>query len=261
MRKTAVVLPFAALALGAAGFFLRRAELMTAFEPSGFAKPREPITIALAALTALVLVLSAFAAAAIRGRYQSEPRFERAYRMDGLTLLAGFLSGLAFLAGVAARCFELFTAGELSAHQYVFIALGALSGFALLFLTRAAFTGRFGGGLCYVSVCPTLFYCFWLILIYRENAANPVLLSYAYLVLAACACAFLYYVSAGYAFGKTCTGKTAFGHLTAVYFSAIIQAEDLPLSARLFFGASLVFAFFAGVRFFANLKARSAERD
>jgi len=258
MRKTAVVLPFAALALGAAGFFLRRAELAAAFEPSGFAKPHEPLTIALAALTVLVIVLSAAAAAVIRGRYQAEPKFERAYRMGAVTLLMGFLSGLAFLAGAAARSLELFRAGDVSTHQYIFIALGAISGFALLFLTRAAFTGRFAGGLSYVSVGPTLFFCFWLILIYRENAANPVLLSYAYLVLAACACAFLFYIWAGYAFGKAYTGKTAFGHLAAVYFTALVQAEEMPLWARLFFGASLVFAFFTGARFFGNLKQRDA---
>ncbi|HHT16570.1 MAG TPA: hypothetical protein GXZ77_02465 [Papillibacter sp.] len=258
MRKSAVVLPLAALVTGAAGFFLRRAELETAFEPSGFAVPGDSRTIALMALAAAVIILSAVAGFMISKRYQAAPKFERAYRTGGVTFFLGFLTGLAFIAGAALYLFEHFTYGSAGLFQYVFTALSALSGFSLILLAYAAFTGRFSGGLSYLSVFPTLFFCLWLIIIYRDNAANPVVLSYAYRIVAACSSAFLYYIAAGYAFGKPYPGKTAFGHLVTVYFCAVVQADPLPLWTRLFFGASLAFALFMGVRYFKNLSKKDA---
>ena len=173
MRKSALVLPFAALVMGAGGFFLRRMELETAFEPSGFAIPGAPVTIALAALAAAALILAIAAGITARKRYESAPHYERAYRSGGAAFILGCLAGLAFLAGTAACLLEAFSAGKPGVFKYVFAALAAVSGFSLIMLARAAFTGRFGGGLSYLSVFPTLFFCLWLIIIYRENAPNP----------------------------------------------------------------------------------------
>ena len=258
MRKTAGVLPFAALVLGAGGFFLRRVELKTAFEPSGFAIPGATVTVALVALTAAALIFAAITGLAVRARYQSAPLYERAYRSGGAALLAGCLAGLAFLIGTALYLYEAVSGGSAGIFDLVFAALAAISGFSLILLARAAFTGRFGGGLSYLSVFPALFFCLWLIAIYRENAPNPVILSYAYQITAACACAFVYYISAGCAFGKAYAGKMAFGHLAAVFFCAVALADPLPLWTKLFFGASLVFSLATGVSFFKNLSPKDA---
>ena len=57
MRR-ALILPVTAIAGGAAGFFLRRLELATAFEPdTGLPIPDMPVTWALIALSAAVAVL------------------------------------------------------------------------------------------------------------------------------------------------------------------------------------------------------------
>jgi len=86
-------------------------------------------------------------------------------------------------------------------------------------------------------VVPILFMCFWLIVMYKQNATNPVLLSYCYYCLAIMASTLSFYYTAGFVFKKPAPGKTIFAYLASIYFCLVTLADEHPVSIKLIFAA------------------------
>jgi hypothetical protein len=270
MRKSAVVMPLLALVAGVVGFFLRRTEVDTVFNPvTGLASTDAPVTILLIGLSALAVVGAAVFAAAISRRYKAETEYTRAFAPRGFLYLAvSFLLGLVWLASAAWYFVEKRAAalsampagfaGRVSVVDFIFTVLAALSAISVIILARGAYKGKGGSEMLLFSVIPPVFFCFWLVILYKENAANPVLLAYCYQVLAIAAATLGYYFSAGFVFGKAVTGRAIASILAAVYFCTLVIADGISQPMKLMFGVTAVNMLMNAVVFLRNLKSRAS---
>lgn len=270
MRKSAVVIPILALVAGVLGFILRRTEVDTIFNPvTGLAGTDAPVTMLLIGLSVLVVLgAAAFAVAASR-RHKAEPDYTRAFAPRGFLYLAvSFLLGLIWLASAVwyfvekrAAAMSVMPAGftgRVSLIDMIFTVLAALSAISVIILARGAYKGKGSSEMLLFSVIPPVFFCFWLVILYKDNAANPVLLAYCYQVLAIAAATLGYYFSAGFIFGKAVTGRAITSMLAAIYFCTVAIADGIGQPMKLMFGVTAVSMLMNAVVFLRNLKSRAS---
>ena len=241
MRKFAAAMPILALVAGVIGFFLRRRELATVFDDvTGLAQRSAPVSLALIGLVAaaviifLVFSITAFGGKAARGQMSS-------LRHTGPINLAVLLVlGAAWLVSAVMYYLNIRAAGEFPMVETYFAALSALSGLSVAALAFAEYRSERGSVRLLLSVIPALFMCFWLVLLYKQNAANPVLLSYCYQCLAILTSALSFYFAAGYVFGKAAPGKTIFSFLITIFFCCIALADNLATELKAVFAIVII---------------------
>lgn len=242
MQKRSLA-PAAVLAAGIIGAVLRRMELDTAFEENGLPIPWARATVALALVSALVFVLCAALAVSLKKRFVPQEGFKRAYRTDSYLLFAI----MALLGGGVLVCAALLlisggdVLGLTGWMRYVFLLLMALSGIGMALMAYSVYTRKDTRLLKIGSVMPSLFYCFWMVSLYRQNAGNPVILDYCYSALALGAAAVSSYYAAGYAFGRQSLSGCVLISLTAVYLLTVAAADPAPMTLRLVLAAGAVF--------------------
>lgn len=258
MRKSAVVMPLVALIAGALGFIIRYLEVTTVFDSeTGLAERGSPISYALIGLTLLVIAGAILFAALSSGKYRAESEFVEAFAPRGfLYIVVSFLIGFAWLAAVVLYYLNISAVDSVSVIDWVFVFLSALSAISVIFMARAAYKGKGGSEVLLFSVVPAIFFCFWLIILYKNNAANPVLLSYCYLTLAIAAAALSSYFTAGFVFNKAGCGKAIFCYLLSVYFSVVVLADNTDLPVKIIFGVTAINQFMNTVVFMRNLKSK-----
>lgn len=110
-------------------------------------------------------------------------------------------------------------AGASDLFSRLLAVFAALSGVSCLVLALAVCRRRGGNETALASFVIVLFLCFWLILRYKETAADPTLLRFAYGLLGLAMAAVAAYYLAGYAFGRSRVCATLFFSMTGVYFS------------------------------------------
>jgi hypothetical protein len=272
MRKSAVVVPILALVTGLVGFFFRKMEVSTVFDPvTGLAKRGASVTTLMIGIAVLAAVIAVVSAVLTVRRYASEPEYTRAFAPRGMAYLGvSFLASAAWLVGsiwyfagqMAARAVPegvvpMPGAGAFSIIDLLFTVLAALSAISVIILARRAYKGSAGSEMLVFSVIPSIFFCFWLVVLYKNNAANPILLSYCYQTLAIAAAALSTYFSAGYVFGKAPTGKTIVSFFLAIFFCMVVLADNIGLPLKLLFGATAVIVLINTVVFLRNLKPRN----
>lgn len=252
MRKS-VVCPILAVALGAAGFALRKWELSTAFEPeTGLVTPGMPSTIALIAVSAAAVLLFLLCAMGKHADFTGE--FHQAFAAKGNTfflsaaVLGAFLAfgGAALeLASVAGSYREARAMALQGMGGNPFLAIllpvvlagfSAAAGASVLMLARKCYRGetveRMSGGV----LLPAYALCLWLIVAYQARASDPVIQDYIYELLAIiCALLAAYYL-AGFAFQRPRPGKTVFFALSGVYFSLVTLADRHDPATLLLYG-------------------------
>jgi hypothetical protein len=258
MRKSAVAVPISALIAGAFGFIIRSMEVNTAFESAtGFAKRGATSTTILIVLSVLVIVLALLYAVLTGRRLKAENDFSKAFAPKGFLYLGvSFLLALGWIVADVLYFFDKSGAGAVTILDIIWIFLAAVTAFSLIFLARGAYKGRGGTELLLFSIIPSIFFCYWLIILYKDNAANPVLLSYSFQTLAIAAVTLSFYFSAGFVFKKTVTGRALFSFLISIFFCAVVLADHISLPVRMFFGITLVFQLMNSIVFIRNLKRR-----
>lgn len=258
MRKSAVVLPLLALIAGAAGYLLRFIEVNSEFETAtGFAVRNGQTGLILIALSVAVAVLAAAGGFIFSSRRKADSEYGRAFSPKsfvyiGLSMFLGFV----WLAADVLYFVNLRGNNALTAIDLIFILLAALFAFSVIFLARGAYKGQGGAEMLLFSVIPSIFFSFWLIVLYKNNAANPVLLSYCYQALAIAAAALSYYFSAGFVFGKAVTGRMLFSFLLTIYFCGVVIADNIGLPIKIFFAVTLAIQLINTVVFIRNLRPR-----
>jgi hypothetical protein len=254
MRKSAAVIPVLALIAGALGFAVRQMEVNTAFESvTGFAKRNAPVTTMLIALSGLVLVLAALFALLVIMKFKAVNDYSKAFAPKGfLYIVAQFILALGWLAADILCFFE--KRAVLTVVDIVWIFLAAVTAFALIFLARGAYKGHGGKELFLFSIIPPIFFCYWLIILYKDNAANPVLLSYCYQCLALASAALSFYFSAGFVFKKSATARSLISFLVTIYFCAVVLADTIILPLKIIFGITIIFQLINTVVFIRNLR-------
>ncbi|MGE4484490.1 MAG: hypothetical protein AB7C97_05145 [Oscillospiraceae bacterium] len=228
MRKFGVIISAFAVICGAAGFFLRKNELLTVFDAeTGLAEPFARVSVMLMSLlivAAMVIVIAVFGA--FRGK-RTEEVYEKAFAIKSVGVLAlYFILGLFAVAG--AVLYWLGTPAPVSGIPFAAIAFSvfaALSGVSFIILAVHSFKGNAGIEMGLFSVIPPLFFSFWLVVTYKQNAANPVLLDFFYECAALAVAALAFYFVAGYIYKRRCPRMTLISQLIAVCLLTVFFAD------------------------------------
>ena len=256
MRKSAVIMPLVALLAGVLGMFVRRRELATVFDSAtGLAESYAPSSVLLISLSAVIIMLSVVIAVVVSGRSKAERDYTRAFEPDSFLYVgASFVFGVGWLAAVVLQFIRLRSVGIMTIIDWFFMLLAAIAAVSVIILAIGAYTRRRGSGMIVFSIIPSLFFCYWLIILYKDNATNPVLLDYCYQSLAIAAAALSFYFAAGYAFKKAAVGWTLFSYLITIFFCVVVLADSVGLPIRLMFGIIAVVSALNANAFVRNLK-------
>lgn len=257
MRKE-IILPAVAVAGGVGGFFLRRWELASAFEPdTGLPLPNMPATWA-------IILLSVVVAAALillaRGRHRPfAGGHDAAFAAKGNTvyIMAVVCSAFLLLASAvfnfmglgrayqeAVALFEQTRQGNPFFTVLPRILLGALSAASFLCVLssgRNNYRDEGRGRFSFTLLMPAYMACLWLIAAYQARAGDPVRRDYIYELFAIIAGVLALYFIAGFAFERAKVFRTALFSLLGVYFSLLTLADAHDLYAALLYGFLILY--------------------
>ena len=240
MKKAAFILPGFALIAGAVGCFLRKRELLLAFDGEGFPISGAAQSTALIVFSAVVLaILLAFAIFSTR-QYKLLVGFENIFGTDLLSYPIALVSiGFVWFGATGMIAYEYFSSGNTAVFDLFYLILSALSAISIILFAILVYQDPRKKMIFALCMVPIIFTCFWLILLYRQNASNPFLLSYVYTFLAVMFSTLSFYYTAGFAYGKTTAGGTIFCNLTAVYFCFVTLADPIGFPAKVILAAIL----------------------
>jgi hypothetical protein len=260
MRKNAVIAAVAAIVFAVAGFFLRRVQIMTGFEPSGLALRGAAITTLMPALAAVVVIAAVAIATIVKIRANPVTGYKNAFADGGLSYFVLVLAlGFAWAVASAAHFVSLRASGAMTRGDIVFCLLSILAALSVIFLAHSSYTGRKYGMSLIFTVVPEIFFCFWLVVLYRDNQTNPVFAKYVYECLAIAATTLSFYSVTAYAYGKATPGLAVLGFATSVFFSAVTLADPIATPLRVIFAAILILQTGNLARFAYNLQSKSAK--
>ena len=241
MRRD-IVLPVLAVAGGVAGFFFRRWQLASAYDPeTELFVHSAPATGALLGLTALLAL--AFLLAVLKKK-EGLDDFLPAFGSPGtgqMTIFAaaGLLMMAAGMAGLFSglRAIQLW---QLAPEEYqlstlatrlLAAALCLPAGNAVLLMGRMAYRGELDKLACFLSPFPALAALVWLFSTHLEHGTEPVLMKYALGLFAALLLTLAHYCVAGFLYGKPRPRGTLFFALTGVALGITALADGPDLFA------------------------------
>ena len=239
MRISAFFVPFFSLLAGVCGFFLRMSELSNVFDPvTGLPDRGAATTLWLISLSVAFLAPVIIFAVTLTFRHKAPRGFENAFGTDPVFYPVIFvLIGIAWIVGTYLYYSDISASLNMQMIEVYFIALSALAAICVTFFAIEMFQDSRRKAQYMLSIVPTIFFCFWLILTYRQNASNPVLLSYVYLCLALVSSALSFYFTSGFLYDKPGPGKATVAYCAAIYFCMVTLADDHHLSIKLILGA------------------------
>lgn len=238
-----VVLPIIAAAAGIGGAALRHKELLHAFEPeTGLAIPGHPLSVALILLSMIVAAL--FLLVSLRLKDISLPGKKpwTLFRCSSpVYAVMGSIAGLLLL-GYGVQ--EL--AGSVSDQSHLISRLllgcmAAWSAVSILLLVQKNYRSSTTAGSGTLTLVPVFFSCLWLILAYRDRAADPVILDYAYELFAIIFLVLAFYFMAGFFFGKPKVRRMAFASFTGAYFCIVTLADAHDLGKTAAFAGGAIY--------------------
>lgn len=140
------------------------------------------------------------------------------------------LTAVAVLAAVGSL-YLFFT--EADTMMKVAALLGLLAALVLAVLPQLPRWGAFGAAL---SVLPVLFFCLWLVVFYKQNAANPILWSYGMEILAIAMCLLAAFRLSAYLFYRAKPRRTIFACMLALVTSLATLTDSVSLGGRAVLG-------------------------
>ncbi len=222
MKKFSVFFTLLTIALGAAGAVLHKFQMLTAIETqTGLPVVNAPISIFTAAFSLLAVVLFILLSQLLKHK-DVEPVYDEALDPGNIipTIISFLMIGVAgfgaykcYTMGIGVRCTEI--------AVWILAGMAMLAGIAFFVMSLFSFLRRSGAETMLCSVVIILFVCYWLVLAYKENSADPVMIKFIYEFLGLCAAALATYYMAGYAFGSSRPRTTVAVSAIAVYFCAM----------------------------------------
>ena len=235
-------MPVFALIAGASGYYLRLLELWDVFDTrTGLPVRGAGITYALIAVSFGFLGLILAFSLRTRLKYTSPKGFDNAFGTDPLAYPFIFLLvGLVWFAASVKHFIDLYTLETVPMQEVYFSALSALSAISTSFFAIEVYQNPHRKTKLALSLVPTVFMCFWLILLYRKNAANPILLSYCYQCLAIIFTALSFYFTSGFVFSRPAPSKAAFAYFAAIFFCFVTLADNHTIYIKMIFMSFIV---------------------
>ena len=255
MRKE-LVLPVTAIVGGAIGFFLRRLELATAFEPdTGLPIEGMPVTWALIALSAAVAVVLLLLCLGVGKGF--EGGYDQAFRArDAAPYMMGMTAG-AFLTAAAGvllllKLPRLYAEASLETSGFPMFSLVPMvllavlclcSAWSVLMLGKNNYRGEEKGRYSAWLLIPAYTCCMWLIVSYQEHSGDPIILDYVYQLFSVIAAVLGCYFLSGFGFGRSRPAAAAFFSAEAMYFALVTLADaHEPAFLLLYAGCFFYFA-------------------
>lgn len=199
MQKNTLTIPAATLVMGIFGAFLRWLQSMIIFEETGLVTPGETISVVYTVYSLLAAAAMVCIARIWKKRFACPTDVSTALHVCS-ALPTAITWGFCVICGIAALVL-MFTAG--SAHyptmQRCFGAAGIVA--AACFPALPIRQGEGASARTGAAYLP-LFFCYWLVLLYRTDAENPVLWAYAPEILAVAAGTMAFYYVAAYFYGR-----------------------------------------------------------
>lgn len=242
MRISAIFIPFFSVLAGIAGFYLRLSERLNVINSiTGLPERNAATTFWLIVLSAVFMLVIIIYAICISVEHKAVQGFENAFGTDPLAYPVVFIMiGILWIIGSYMYLTDLNSMGALLTIDIWFIVFSAVSAVSVAFFAIEMYQDSRRKAPYALSVVPTIFMCFWLILLYRQNASNPVLLSYVYQCLAIVATALSFYFTSGFLYGKPAPGKSLVTYFAAIYFCIITLADNHPKGITMIFIALII---------------------
>ena len=263
MNRKASFISAAAVIFGIAGYLLRAWELQTGFNTdAGLAVSGASAHTAIIIFSAVAVAAAVLAASLLSRRNGFGAASEETFSCRGSFLpLLGAAGGLAILAGAVLYGFRYGGSGIfMEPLPLIFAVAAAVSGIVETALFLCCASGRKAGGLGNFSVILPLFFCFWLLLLYKDNSTDPTILDYCFTALALAAISLSLYYAAGFFFGRGRPGAFLFTHLTALYFG-ILSLADMAFDGTFLMMLGVLAAILCElILFLRNLSPRENDR-
>ncbi len=235
MRKLAVGLPACTIILAAVAGYIRKTEIDTVFDLVSGLTHSAPVTYILAALSVFSALVIFFFSLSFRSR-KPEPGFENAFKIK--TLLVPVISFLLFAMMIlAAFLYYDYVKKNMDSiiADGILALFAALSGIAFLTISINSYRRKSGPELPLCWFVIVIFICYWLIMTYKQKAADPVLLDYVYDALALCSAALAAYYITGFCYNRGSLPKTLFFANMTVYLCIIAFIGTSPVAVKLFY--------------------------
>ena len=238
MKKTGLVYFLVLLLLSAAAMLERSLELSSVLDVGGLAvfRPATAVVIGLSLLTAVfcVLYVHRFVEARTGAVFTAE---YRSFGVSGIALGVVSLLVQLYAAWLMFRSWK--TGGDVL--DLILAVLGGLAGAGWLCMRIEEWKGKEGFGPRFAAgSIVTLFYCFWLIAYYRDEAPEPSVVLTAYAFIALCCCAVAAYCVTGGSVGRLRPRRAAALCGVAMYLSLVALVRLEPVGYRLFWLAGAV---------------------
>ena len=257
MRKSSILMPLFALIAGATGFYLRTRELAEAFDTGGLPKPGAGITYALLAFSAVILIIALIFSILATAKNKAPDGFEKAFGTDPLAYPSVFsLIGIVWFGATVKYYLDLKIIWPLPAMELIFLILSALSAISIAFFAIEMYQDPRRKAKYFLSIVPSAFMCFWLIVIYRQNASNPVLLSYCYQCMAIIASTLGFYFTSGFVYEKPASGKSLFAYFSAIYLCFVTLADKHSTSIMIIISSLIAINLLHSVMLIKNLQPK-----
>lgn len=203
--------PAVAWVLGLSGALLRAAEITRAYEPlTGLWLRDEPITRFLLIFSAAAVL--AFAAFAYWGGDRGTKEVPLIPGEPSTFSKVGLVASALILVGSVA--FEFFSVGILPGSALIHMLLALFAAVSIVIALKYP-----GTSYNFFALVPVFWACFRLILVYRDRAANPGLMSYFYELMGVVAAVIFYFRVSGFRFGEYRLRWTIFMGFCSIYLS------------------------------------------
>lgn len=214
-----------ALVAGIVGGVLRWKERQTGFEPeTGLPIPGNLYAILLMVLSGAVFLF--FLIVTLRIRHIRIFWYDRASLTESPVFFAVYCIGAALTAiGGVLLVVQSLTGPSLAVAQLILGVFAVAAGVALAWTAKGNYGQREKGRYRLRLLIPPFFCCYWLILSYENQAANPVVLQYVYELFAIICTVLAFYFIAGFDFSRARVKPALLFGWMAGYFSIVTLAD------------------------------------
>ena len=258
MRISAYFVPLFAILAGVGGFYLRLSERLNVIDViTGLPERNAPTTTWLIVLSFAFILAVIIFAIRVAVKHKALPGFENAFGTDPSAYPVIFISiGILWLVGTFLYFTHINSHSSITIIDICFLIFSALSAVSVTFFAIEMYQDSRRNAPYALSVVPTVFMCFWLIFVYRQNASNPILLSYIYQSFAIIASALSFYFTSGFLYRKPAPGRAVATYYVAIFFCIVTLADDHPIGVKLIFCALIAVNLVHSIMLVRNLQIK-----